>query len=290
MGIALTQYAPYDSGPGANVTEATWRSMVRRLVPTGVIAGVLNEFAVFADSTGMQVKIPSGECWIEGNWGILSSQVTQGITTAHATLARLDRIILRNDFANNKIEYDVLTNGTPGSTTPPPLTQNTSIWEISLARVNVPAAASTIAAGNVTDERTWGSIRLVADGVTSPQSFTTGVTATVQWPVSQSLDAGIMAVSGTNNTTFTCTKAGFYLIETALRLATGTTGLELSIKVNGNRVSAGIGSVLTSCSTGKRLLVGDVITITAIHTSGSTKAVESGAEETSHLSIARLSG
>ena len=136
MGTALTQYAPYDSGPGANVTEATWRSMVRRLVPTGVVAGVLNEFAVFADSTGMQVKIPSGECWIEGHWGLQSTQVTQAVTAAHATLARLDRIILRNDFSLNKIEYDILTNGTPGSTTPPPLTQNSSIWEISLARVN----------------------------------------------------------------------------------------------------------------------------------------------------------
>lgn len=132
-------------------------------------------------------------------------------------------------------------------------------------------------------------LAFVADGVTSPQSFTTAVTATVQWPVAQTPDPTIMTVSGTNNTTFTCVKAGYFSIETALRLASGTTGLELSIKVNGNRVSAGQGSVLTSCSRNLRLFVGDVITITAIHTSGSTKAVESAAEGTSHLSIARLS-
>jgi len=134
------------------------------------------------------------------------------------------------------------------------------------------------------------SIRFIADGITSPQSFTTAVTATVQWPVAQSPDTSIMTVSGTNNTTFTCAKAGMYLIETALRLASGTTGLEVSIKVNGVRMSAGQGvGVLTSCTSSKRLAVGDVVTITAIHTTGSTKAVESGAEETSHVSISRLS-
>lgn len=133
------------------------------------------------------------------------------------------------------------------------------------------------------------SLRFVADGITSPQSFTTAVTATVQWPVAQTPNATIMAVTGTNNTTFTCQKGGYYWIEAALRLASGTTGLELSIKVNGNRISAGQGSVLTSCSSGMRLFFGDVITITAIHTSGSTKAVESAAEGTSHIGISRLS-
>lgn len=288
MATAFDQYAPFDSGPGANVMESTWRAMMRRAVMTGVVAGVLNEMLVFGDSTGMQVKISTGECWIEGHWGQLATQKTQSITAAHATLVRLDRVIARCDFVNNRIEYDVLV-GTPGSSTPPTLTQNTSIWEIGLALVTVPAAAATITAGNVTDQRTWGSIRLVADGVTSPQSFTSGSTTTVQWPVARSLDATIIAVSGTNNTTFTCAKAGFYMTETALRLASGTTGLEVSIKLNGNRITAGIGTFLASCSSGVRLVAGDVITITAIHTSGVNKVVEAGAEDTSHLSIARIS-
>lgn len=132
-------------------------------------------------------------------------------------------------------------------------------------------------------------LRFVADGVTSPQSFTTGSTTTVQWPISQTVNTSVISVSGTNNTTFTVVKAGFFLIETALRLATGTTGMEVSIKVNGNRMSAGTGSFLASCTSSKSLLVGDVVTITAIHTSGSTKAVEAAAEETSHVSISRLS-
>jgi hypothetical protein len=132
-------------------------------------------------------------------------------------------------------------------------------------------------------------VSMVADGITAAQSFTSGSTTTVQWPVTQATNSSIITISGTNNTTFTPVIAGFFLVDTALRLASGTTGLELSIKVNGVRQSAGIGTILASCARGIRLLVGDVITITAIHTTGSTKAVEGGAELTSHVSIARLS-
>ncbi len=149
-------------------------------------------------------------------------------------------------------------------------------------------AGQKVTASQLNDSIVKG-IRFVADGVTSPQSFTTAVTTTVQWPVAQTVNTSVITVSGTNNTTFTCAKAGFYLIETAVRLAAGTTGMEVSIKVNGNRMSAGMGTMLASCVSSKFLQVGDVVTITAIHTSGSTKAVESAAEETSHLSISRLS-
>src|SRR5689334_23111767 len=109
MGTNLTQYAPFDTGAGSNTMEATWRSMMRRNVVTGVVAGVLNEFLVIGDGSGMNVKIATGECWIEGHWGQLATgPVTQTIATAHATLARFDRVVLRADFVNNYIQYDVV--------------------------------------------------------------------------------------------------------------------------------------------------------------------------------------
>lgn len=150
----------------------------------------------------------------------------------------------------------------------------------------LPGQRLTAAALN--DQNAKG-ISLIADGLTSPQSFTTGSTTTVQWPVIKSSDSTIITISGTNNTTFTVAKAGYFAIETALRLVAGTTTLELSVKVNGVRVTANVGNTVTSTGRNLRLVIGDVITITAIHSSGSTKAVESGAEDTSHVSIARLS-
>lgn len=164
MATSLDTYMPYDSGAGSNVTEDGWRQFARHFRGDGVIRNVGSEFAVFGDSTGMQVKAPAGECWIRGQWGSSTATKTLPITTAHATLQRLDLVILRNDFLNNRIELDVLT-GTAGSSSFPALTQNTVKWEIQLAQVTVPAAAVTITSGNVValQEYTDGSCSYTVD-------------------------------------------------------------------------------------------------------------------------------
>jgi hypothetical protein len=146
MATALDSYMPYDSGPGAAVTEDGWRQFAKNFRGDGVIRTIGGEFRPFGDSTGMQVKVPTGECWIRGQWGNSTAQKTIPIATAHATLQRLDLVVLRNDFVNNQIVIDVL-QGVAGSGTFPVLTQNTSIWEIQLAQVTVAAAAVTISAG-----------------------------------------------------------------------------------------------------------------------------------------------
>lgn len=152
--MAVT-YFPFDAGAGAAVTESQWNQMARLWLRTGVARGQLNEFATFADSTGMQVKVPSGQAWIEGSFVQSDAQTTLAIGTAHATLARIDRVVLRRDSVGNTIALVVLA-GTPASTpAPPAITQTASTWDLPLAQVLVPAAAATITAGNVTDERTF---------------------------------------------------------------------------------------------------------------------------------------
>lgn len=149
MATALDSSMPYDSGPGSDVTEDGWRQFARHFRGDGVIRNAGGEFRPFGNSTGMFVQVPTGECWVRGQWGSSTSQKALPIATAHATLIRRDLVVLRNDFVNNRIELDVLTNGTPGSSTYPTLTQNSAMWEIQLAQIPVPAAASTITAGNV---------------------------------------------------------------------------------------------------------------------------------------------
>ncbi|MFC3453991.1 hypothetical protein [Amycolatopsis speibonae] len=174
MATSLESYMPYDAGPGSNVTEDGWRRFARHFRGDGVIRSVGGEFRPFGDSSGMQVKVPTGECWIRGQWGESTTQKTVAITAAHATLIRRDLVILRNDYVNNRIEVDVLTNGTPGSSTFPTLTQNSSMWEIQLAQVTVPAAASTITSGAVRaiPDYTDGSCSYTVDS--SYQTITTG--------------------------------------------------------------------------------------------------------------------
>jgi hypothetical protein len=156
MPTTVDAYAPFDSGPGANVTEAGWQAMMRRMGNPGVIPGSLNGWQVYADSTGMQVKVKTGEGWAEGFWGSTSTERTLAIAAANATNPRKDLVVWRVDVTNNRVELDVITGTAAASPTEPALTRNTSVYETPLAVVDVPATDTSIDAAQVLDVRWFG--------------------------------------------------------------------------------------------------------------------------------------
>lgn len=153
MPTSLDLYLPFDAGAGANVTEDNWRKMARFWLGTGPIAAEDNEMQVYADSTGMQVKVKTGKAFVRGHYGENTAEKTLAVTAAHATLGRIDLVVLRADFVNNRVEVDVIAGTAAASPAAPVVTQSTSIWEVALATVTVDAAVTTIAAGKVTDAR-----------------------------------------------------------------------------------------------------------------------------------------
>lgn len=157
MAINLDASYPFGSGAGSSIGESEWREMMKHLhgSASGVIRGFDNQFGPFGDSSGMQVKVGTGQCFMRGHFGKGTSQKTLPIAAAHATLARKDAVILRADFTDNNIELDVITGTPAGSPTIPTLTTNDSLWETMIAVVDVPAAAVTITAGNVVDYRVY---------------------------------------------------------------------------------------------------------------------------------------
>lgn len=153
----MTQtYYPFDAGAGANVTEAQWREMARLWLPTGVIDGELNELAVSERAAGanLSVDVASGVAWVRGHYFKSDAVENLAISAAHATLGRIDRVIVRVDFTANTVALAVLEGTAAASPAAPSLTQNTSTWEISLAQVSVPATDTTIANAQITSERT----------------------------------------------------------------------------------------------------------------------------------------
>lgn len=151
---AFDTYAPFDSGAGANVTEDTWRKFARHFLASGVLAGVDNELECYGDSSGRQVKVKTGQAWVRGHWGEVTSEKTIPISANASGNPRIDRVVVRADFVANTVSIEVV-EGTPAvSPSAPALTQSATRWEVSLAQVAVANGATSIAAGDVTDERT----------------------------------------------------------------------------------------------------------------------------------------
>lgn len=156
MATTASEYYPYDAGTGANITEAQWRKMTGGVIVTGVIPSYLNELAVTGDSSGMQVKLATGACWINGAYGENTTSVQViPIAASHATLNRYDLIVARNNYTTNVIEWDVIQGTNAASPTVPTVTIDTTKYEIALATVYIAATVTTITDANVTDQRVY---------------------------------------------------------------------------------------------------------------------------------------
>ncbi|PLR93186.1 gp53-like domain-containing protein [Bacillus sp. T33-2] len=150
---------PFDSGAGASITEQQWSKMAQHWLNTGIIKNELNDLHVFADATGMQVKVSPGVAWIKGHYYESTEYVVLPIAAADSVNPRIDRVILRLDWTNNNIQLAVLQGVPAASPIAPALAQNSARWEIALAQIRVNANVPTIVQGTETDERkyTWES-------------------------------------------------------------------------------------------------------------------------------------
>jgi hypothetical protein len=147
--VAITSY-PFDSQA---VTETDYSRLFREFQSTGVADSVGGTgLSVYADGTGMTVKVNSGFAIVRGH-AIYSTAIEPLTVTASNTTARVDRVVLKLDPATNSITL-VVKAGTAGSSTPPALTQtDTGIYELSLATVAVGANVTSISAASVTGDR-----------------------------------------------------------------------------------------------------------------------------------------
>jgi hypothetical protein len=164
-----------------DATEDSWTKYAKGLITNGVLSGVANEFLVFGDSTGMQVKVKSGRAYIDGMCTDSTAQNTFAIAAADAINPRIDRIVLRlTTTSPATIACKVLT-GTPSATPSPPLLlDDATHTDIPLAIVAVAALASTVTAGNVTDARFFATppaTSRIAQAVVNTSETTTSVLA-----------------------------------------------------------------------------------------------------------------
>ena len=148
---------PFASVTGDRQYSASeWRDYFTSLLTNGVVVEILNALKINPQAVANKtVFVDTGAVVINGCMRILDT--TQNVTIADNTSGnpRIDRIVARLNYADRKIEFAVLAGTPGGSPVAPTLTQNTTVWELSLAQIAVANGFSTIVVGNITDQRTY---------------------------------------------------------------------------------------------------------------------------------------
>jgi hypothetical protein len=146
---------------GVNTNETQFSLWAKNLTPggRGGVIGVPGDttLKVTGSSSGMQVSVALGNAIVRGFFFQSTAAETLTIGTS-STSPRIDSVVVRLNPTSNTIVLAVV-QGTPAATpVAPTLTQTESgNFELLLATVAVAANVTTIAAGDVTDLRTFNS-------------------------------------------------------------------------------------------------------------------------------------
>jgi hypothetical protein len=93
---------------------------------------------------------------VRGHYYQNTAQETLTVTAADLTNPRIDTVVLELDPSANSIVLKVIAGSPAVAPAPQPLVQtDAGVYQVKLAEVLIDAAATTIAAGKVTDSRTY---------------------------------------------------------------------------------------------------------------------------------------
>lgn len=124
-------------------------------IGSGVFPSPTTSLQVQPDS-GLTIKVKAGKAWINGYYFV--SDADESISLSDdPVLPRIDRIVLRYHISNREITL-VHKPGTPASSpSAPSVIRDAQMIEYSLATISIPAGASTITSGMITDTRSNGA-------------------------------------------------------------------------------------------------------------------------------------
>ncbi|WP_292485590.1 hypothetical protein [Methanohalobium sp.] len=224
----------------------------------GYIANLNNELLVTENSTpDLSVLINTGGAWINGHFYELYSSAEQlAITTPDDSNARIDRAVVRLDLDARIIDVNIKDGNPTSDPSPPSLTRNETIWEISLAQIYVAAGATEITNSDITDERDDGFLCGLSTHSGGGGAFTgdylqlevntsqTGSAQTlVSWDTKNyDTDGNYITVPDTD---ITIQEAGFYMISPRATIANTVSSTEYTLegylKVNGSIIDDDFG-------------------------------------------------
>lgn len=133
---------------------ADWAEYFRQILTTGVLDSGSN-LQVYVNGTDRIARVRPGKAWIEGYFYKLTEELELPLEEAHGTYDRIDRIVLRLNTNTDvrDIRLMVKTGEPDIEPTPPVLTREGNVYEISLAQILIIHNTTAIPVENVIDER-----------------------------------------------------------------------------------------------------------------------------------------
>jgi len=139
----------------ADTTESQFSKLFNRLKTSGVAGFPANTaLKVTGDSSGMNVKVGLGFAIVRGFAYELTTTVETMTIGASSANPRIDLVCLTLDPTVNSVVLEVVAGTAAAVPVAPALTQSeTGTYQLEIGRVTVPALATVIAAGDVSDTR-----------------------------------------------------------------------------------------------------------------------------------------
>jgi hypothetical protein len=139
---------------GRVIDDVGWEKLAINMgLSGGVYGDYTNPQLIYADSTGMQIKVGADRyAQVRGHeWWSGSSIVTKSIAANASGSTRIDLVVLQLSRTTWDVTI-VIVQGTPGAGAPTSTKDlgTTGVFQIVLAQVSVANGAATITAGNVT--------------------------------------------------------------------------------------------------------------------------------------------
>lgn len=116
-------------------------------------SGVFNNGLQVVPHDGMNIGISIGEANVKGHSYVNDSKKIINVVNADGVLNRVDNIVIRLDLPNRKVTAEIITGTFAENATAPELTRGTSIYELRIAKISIPAGTTEITQDLITDTR-----------------------------------------------------------------------------------------------------------------------------------------
>ena len=145
--------AVYTEGiPDRSYTADNLAEFFDSIIGDGVSADIQDGFKVVA-SSGMQVNLNPGFCWIHGYYAKNTSMYPLVVSAAPPTDTRIDAVVLRWSRSDRNILPQVLTGVASPNPQRPQITRNVDTYDLLLGYMTLNAGDSAVTSDMITDTR-----------------------------------------------------------------------------------------------------------------------------------------